>query len=119
MPAMAANDSWSETLPAAKGFAAKMSARAKHRLVVRSLSLPNTGASRKTESIMPALTAECDEPDMITNAQMSVRHSTDVLRLLPITSCKNATKNDTCMPEMATACASPETPIAEYSASSL
>ena len=119
MPAIAANDSWSETLPAAKGFAHKMSARAKHRQVVRSLSLPNTGASRKTESIIPALTAECDEPDIMTNAQTSVRHRTDVLLLLPMTSCKNATRNDTCMPEMATACASPETPIAEYSAASL
>ena len=68
---------------------------------------------------MPALTAECDEPDMITNAQISVRHSTDVLLVLPMTSCKNATRNDTCMPEMATAWASPVTPIAEYSASSL
>ena len=108
MPAIAPKDSCREMLPAAKGFDMSMSVIAKDNEVVRSFTLPMTGASRRRLSMIPALTADGGEPTITTNAHTSPMHSRDERLFLPMILCKTPTRKATCIPDTATTCASPD-----------
>ena len=63
--------------------------------------------------MMPALTADGDEPVISTNTQTRPMHRTDERLFLPKALCKTPTRNATCMPDTATTCARPDMLIEE------